>query len=112
LESWPDVAEEELEILAESPFRRIAEQKGERVLMNGFIDRLVLQKNSSGEVIQAIIYDFKTDCLKEAGSLKKQEEHHEPQMAAYRDAVGARYGLKETCVSSQLIFTDLAKQPS
>tara|TARA_B100000959_G_scaffold88553_5_gene93979 strand:+ start:4909 stop:8064 length:3156 start_codon:yes stop_codon:yes gene_type:complete len=112
LESWPDVAEEELEILAESPFRRIAEQKGERVLMNGFIDRLVLQKNSSGEVIQAIIYDFKTDCLKEAGSLKKQEEHHEPQMAAYRDAVGARYGLKESCVSSQLIFTDLAKQPS
>ena len=65
--------------------------------LSGKIDRLMLERAPSGNVIRARVYDFKTDRT-------PAPDRHRPQMEDYRRAVAALYGLPPAQVAGTLLF--------
>ena len=93
---------EELDLAAERPFAHRTENE----VISGVIDRLVLGRAPDGSVAAAEVLDFKTDRV-EAGDpegLEERVEAYRPQLAAYRSAVAAMYGLEERAVRAGLVF--------
>lgn len=82
--------------------RTFALRDGDR-LMNGSIDRLVIQQHQS-QRIGAEVIDFKTDDVHVPGSLAKRVVYYRPQMAAYCAAVARLYDLPLASVSARLVF--------
>jgi ATP-dependent exoDNAse (exonuclease V) beta subunit len=78
---------------------RFLHRDGDR-LMEGAIDRLVLVREG-GRVVAASVVDFKTDTPDRAALYR-------PQLAAYRAAVAAGYGLPPEAVTCTLVFLDTA----
>lgn len=74
-------------------------------LVNGSIDRLVLQHDGQG-VVAAEVIDYKTDTLPpgESAELAAKVEYYRPQLAAYRRAVARLYRLPLERVAAKLIF--------
>jgi ATP-dependent helicase/nuclease subunit A len=75
------------------------------VLLEGVVDRLVLVPGAGGAPAAAVVLDYKTDALApEADALDARARHYRPQMEAYRRAVAASIGLKDSAVECRLIF--------
>ncbi|QDU29985.1 ATP-dependent helicase/nuclease subunit A [Anatilimnocola aggregata] len=94
-----ELASCEFKVLRERTF---ALRDGER-LLNGAIDRLVVQWQGKRR-IGAQVIDYKTDDVSPQGSLAKKTELYRPQMAAYCAAVAKLYDLPLNVVSARLIF--------
>lgn len=75
------------------------------VLMEGFIDRLVLTR-TDGRVTGAAVIDFKTDAVSTAGEVRQRTSHYRPQVDAYRRAVCGMYGLAPEQVEGWLVFLE------
>ena len=84
-----------------APVELLREQAFEAMLdgqwLSGKIDRLMLERAPSGNVIRARVYDFKTDRI-------PTPDRHRPQMEDYRRAVAALYGLPPAQVAGTLLF--------
>ena len=74
-------------------------------IVEGVIDRLVLW-GADGRVEGAEVLDYKTDAIQpgDAEALAARTALYRPQLAAYRDAVAARYGLDRDRVRAKLLF--------
>ena len=74
-------------------------------IVEGIIDRLVLW-GADGRVEGAEVLDFKTDAIEpgDAEALAARTALYRPQMAAYRDAVAALYGLDPDRIRARLLF--------
>ncbi len=72
--------------------------------VTGTIDRVVIERTASGEILRARIYDFKTDRLSEE-SLSAAVKKHHGQMRLYRQAVAALTGLSLPAVEAWVVFT-------
>jgi ATP-dependent exoDNAse (exonuclease V) beta subunit len=75
------------------------------VLMEGFIDRLVLTR-TEGRITSAAVIDFKTDAIAKRAELAQRTGHYRPQLEAYRRAVCAMYGLEPSAVEAWLVFLE------
>jgi ATP-dependent helicase/nuclease subunit A len=75
------------------------------VLVEGFMDRLVLTREA-GRVVSAAVIDFKTDVVSAAADVQQRAAHYRPQIDAYRRAVGGMYGLEERAVQGWLVFLE------
>ncbi|MFM8335426.1 MAG: 3'-5' exonuclease, partial [Opitutaceae bacterium] len=71
---------------------------------SGVIDRLVLRRDESGGVREALIIDFKTDQVETADALR---ERHAGQLAAYLRAVGTALKLPPEKIRTVLVSTRL-----
>ncbi len=71
---------------------------------SGVIDRLVLRRDPSGDVREALIIDFKTDQVPDANALR---ERHAGQLAAYRRAVATALKLPAEKIRTVLVSTRL-----
>jgi ATP-dependent exoDNAse (exonuclease V) beta subunit len=71
---------------------------------SGVIDRLVLRRDQSGDVREALIIDFKTDQVPDANALR---ERHAGQLAAYRRAVATALKLPPEKIRTVLVSTRL-----
>lgn len=71
---------------------------------SGVIDRLVLRRDESGGVREALIIDFKTDNVETADALR---ERHAGQLAAYRRAVATALKLPMEKIRTVLVSTRL-----
>ena len=71
---------------------------------SGVIDRLVLRRDESGGVREALIIDFKTDNVETADALR---ERHAGQLAAYRRAIGTALKLPMEKIRTLLVSTRL-----
>ena len=71
---------------------------------SGVIDRLVIRRDVSGAVREALIVDFKTDQVDTAAALR---ERHAGQLAVYRRAVAAALVLSPGQVRTVLVSTRL-----
>ncbi|MCE2863518.1 MAG: PD-(D/E)XK nuclease family protein, partial [Opitutaceae bacterium] len=71
---------------------------------SGVIDRLVLRREESGAVREALIIDFKTDQVETAEALR---ERHAGQLAAYRRAVATALKLASGKIRTVLVSTRL-----
>jgi ATP-dependent helicase/nuclease subunit A len=98
--SWPHGAEVEREV----PF--IA-RTGD-VMVEGFIDRLVLTREH-GRVVGAAVVDYKTDLVAAPAELQQRAAHYRPQIDAYRRAVGGMYGIDPGAVEGWLVFLEAGR---
>lgn len=75
-------------------------------LMNGFIDRLVLFFDRSGQPVGADIIDYKTDLIDgESGrTIREKASHYRPQLDAYRDSVCQMLKIAPAMVAACLVF--------
>ncbi|HWC89119.1 MAG TPA: 3'-5' exonuclease, partial [Pirellulales bacterium] len=83
----------------------IREKEG---LLSGTIDRLVLLERH-GAVQAADVIDFKTDVLSGPADLENRVKFYQPQLNAYRHAVGRLYRLAPTQVAGRLVFVAKAE---
>lgn len=83
--------------------RRFVRRAGD-VIVEGIIDRLVLW-GADGRIEGAEVLDFKTDAI-DGGEevLAARTALYRPQLAAYRDAVAALYGLDPDRIRVKLLF--------
>jgi ATP-dependent exoDNAse (exonuclease V) beta subunit len=82
------------------------------VLLQGSIDRLVLLYDDSSpkpRVIQADVMDFKSNRVENDETLTGLVAHYAPQLAEYRKAVAAMYGLSNDQITTRLLFTEPGK---
>jgi ATP-dependent exoDNAse (exonuclease V) beta subunit len=77
----------------------------EHKLMTGSIDRLVIVR-SGGKPIAADVIDFKTDEIPpgDKRALAEKVEFYQPQMEAYRGAVGELLGIDAEQIGARLVF--------
>ena len=68
------------------------------VWVSGVFDRVVIQREGSGAVRRATVYDFKTEARPEAA-------RHAGQMRLYRRAAARLLGVPETAVCTELVFS-------
>jgi ATP-dependent helicase/nuclease subunit A len=94
---WPEGATVECEV----PF---ITRTGD-VLMEGFIDRLVLYREQ-GRVTGAAVFDWKTDAVSGAADVRTRTAHYRPQINAYRKAVAGMYALGAEAVDGWLVFLE------
>jgi ATP-dependent helicase/nuclease subunit A len=94
---WPAASSVEREV----PFLT---REGD-MLIEGFIDRLVLTR-TNGLVSAAAVIDFKTDAVASTQDVARRTSHYQPQIDAYRRAVAAMYGLAPTDVQGWLVFLE------
>ena len=77
------------------------------ILWNGRFDRVVIARNSSGEITRAEIIDFKSDVVKTQETLAEKEQFYQPQLDSYA-AILAHALRQQTCkpvISTRLVFT-------
>ncbi|HEY8375009.1 MAG TPA: PD-(D/E)XK nuclease family protein, partial [Nannocystis sp.] len=84
--------------------RRFVYRAGDAIV-EGIIDRLVLW-GRDGRVEGAEVVDYKTDAIQpgDATALAARTALYRPQLAAYRDAVAALYGLDPDRIRAKLLF--------
>jgi ATP-dependent helicase/nuclease subunit A len=75
------------------------------ILIEGIIDRLVIDRSEDG-VSAARIIDYKTDDVSDDAALARRFDHYVPQLQAYRRAVAGMYRLPPHAVSAHLVFLE------
>jgi ATP-dependent helicase/nuclease subunit A len=98
--SWPQGSEVEREV----PFIARAGD----VIVEGFIDRLVLTRER-GRVVSAAVIDYKTDVVTTAAEVQQRAAHYRPQIDAYRRAVSGMYGIDAGAVEGWLVFLEAGR---
>ena len=99
--------DESLDLWRERAFAtRMVGPGGEPVLMSGRFDRVVVVRGPDGRARRAVLVDFKTDAVGPGAGLSARAEHYQPQVRAYRAALGAALGLDVSRVRAQLLFTE------
>ena len=73
--------------------------------MSGTFDRVVLTRGVGGEVVSAVILDYKTNRVADAAAVVRTAEHYAGQMGAYRRALSAMLGLPAGRIRAVLLFT-------
>ncbi len=71
-------------------------------IVRGQIDRVVVVR-AGGKVIAAEVIDYKSDSV-DMKSLAEKRRYYEPQIAAYRKAIGQMLGMAEGAVGAKLVF--------
>jgi ATP-dependent exoDNAse (exonuclease V) beta subunit len=74
-----------------------------KALLRGCFDRVSVYRDDSGRATRAVLVDFKTDHVGEAGTVPLVS-HYQPQIQAYRRAIGKLLGLDASKVIARLWF--------
>lgn len=74
-----------------------------KALLRGCFDRVSVFRDGSGKATRAVLVDFKTDSVGEAGT-GPLVAHYQPQIQAYRRAIGKLLHLDDTAVAAKLWF--------
>jgi len=99
---WSDVAE--LEVWREKSFAVVWERDGEREVLTGTFDRVVVARDGKGKAVGAEVVDFKTDHLDGEKEKKERAEYYRPQLEAYAEAVSKLTGLSREKVSTRIAW--------
>jgi ATP-dependent helicase/nuclease subunit A len=73
--------------------------------VTGVFDRVVVSRDSSGRVLRAAVFDFKTDRVTGEAEIAAAVVRYAGQLKLYRAAVGRLTGLDTADVSCELVFT-------
>ncbi len=87
------------EIWRERAFDLVLDQ----TLLSGIFDRVVVQRNSSGQATHALLLDFKTEIPTPSAAAAAQA--HRPQLHTYRQALSHLLALPETQIRTLILFT-------
>jgi ATP-dependent helicase/nuclease subunit A len=73
--------------------------------VSGVFDRVVIEHDATGRVVQATVFDFKTDRVDTDAQLASAVERHRGQLSLYRRVVATLVGLSPAMIASELVFT-------
>jgi ATP-dependent helicase/nuclease subunit A len=73
--------------------------------ISGAFDRVVLEKDSTGRIIQAWLFDFKTSVVRDREHAEIVANQYYEQINVYRKVVGALTGLASDSISAEIVFT-------
>ena len=99
---WSDVVN--LEVWREKSFAVVWEREGEREVLTGTFDRVVVGRDGKGKAVGAEVVDFKTDRLDGDKDKKERAEYYRPQLEAYAEAVSKLTGLSREKVSTRIAW--------
>ncbi|TDU63109.1 ATP-dependent helicase/nuclease subunit A [Prosthecobacter fusiformis] len=77
--------------------------------ISGTFDRVILDRDASGQCTSAWIVDFKTDVVSDDASLQEKLAGYAPQIALYRNAISRLSAVPESAVRCSLLFTRLQR---
>lgn len=77
--------------------------------ISGTFDRVILDRDESGQYLAAWVVDFKTDNVPDETALQEKLAGYHPQIALYRQAVSRLTGLPESKVRCSLLFIRLRR---
>ena len=72
--------------------------------INGSFDRVVIEKDRDGNVIQAIIMDYKTDQAKNETELKEKSQIYSHQLAVYAEVLHSILKIDKSKIKCKLLF--------
>ena len=87
----------------------LPDEEGREHLWTGLIDRVVVERDASGNAISAEVIDFKSDRVA-GGELEESVAYYRPQLAGYRRVVARITGLDEDAVRMSLLFLHPGKR--
>jgi superfamily I DNA/RNA helicase len=99
---WSGVAN--LEVWREKSFAVVWEREGEREVLTGTFDRVVVGRDGKGKAIGAEVVDFKTDRLEGEKEKMERAEYYRPQLEAYAEAVSKLTGLDREKVTTRIAW--------
>jgi ATP-dependent exoDNAse (exonuclease V) beta subunit len=99
---WSGVAK--LEVWRERSFAVVWEREGEREVLTGTFDRVVVGRDGKGKVVGAEVVDFKTDRLDGEKDRTERAEYYRPQLEAYAEAVSKLTGLSREKVTTRIAW--------
>jgi ATP-dependent exoDNAse (exonuclease V) beta subunit len=99
---WSDVVN--LEVWREKSFAVVWEREGEREVLTGTFDRVVVGRDGKGKAVGAEVVDFKTDRLDGDKEKKERAEYYRPQLEAYAEAVSKLTGLSREKVTTRIAW--------
>ncbi|CAN5912365.1 hypothetical protein BH11VER1_BH11VER1_18480 [soil metagenome] len=77
--------------------------------VSGIFDRVMVERDATGQAISAVILDFKTDAVSDDGAIQARAKGYTPQIKLYVEAVCRLTGLSASKVRTGLIFTARAQ---
>lgn len=86
-------------------------ERGFEIVLNnqwvtGVFDRVIIQRDPDGNVLNATVLDFKSDELTDDSDLQVIADRYRPQMELYRIALAQILRLDQGKISLQLLFTE------
>ncbi len=79
----------------------------DKILWNGRYDRVVIARNSAGDITHAEIIDFKSDVVKSPAALAEKERFYQPQLDSYAEILA--HALRQQTIApailTSLVFT-------
>lgn len=77
--------------------------------VSGIFDRVMVERDATGEAMGAVVFDFKTDAVSDEASMQTRARGYAPQIRHYVQAVCRLTGLPPSKVRTGLIFTARAQ---
>jgi len=99
---WSGVTK--LEVWREKSFAVVWKREGEREVLTGTFDRVVVGRDGKGKAVGAEVVDFKTDRLDGDKDKKERAEYYRPQLEAYAEAVSKLTGLGREKVTTRIAW--------
>lgn len=96
-------------VWTEAPFDQVMEIDGERRILSGRFDRLVVERDAAGRALCATVVDFKSDRVENERQLRERAAGHAAQMRDYARVAVRLLGLPLAHVRCLLLFTRLGR---
>ena len=93
------------EVWREASFNLVLESEGERYLVSGRFDRLVVERDGAGKPVHATVFDFKSNRVEKEADLSEAADGYASQMADYACAAARLLSLPVGQVTTVLLFT-------
>ncbi len=93
------------EVWREAPFDLVLETEGERQLISGRFDRLVVERDAANRPLRATVFDFKSNRVDTKSALREAAEGYARQMADYARAAARLLNLQSAQVDIVMLFT-------
>jgi len=97
------------EVWIEAPFNLLVNIDGQKQLMSGRFDRLVIERDAAGRPVHATIIDFKSNRIATEQQIQETARGYTGQMCDYARAAAQLLGLSPEHVTPTLLFTRLGR---
>ncbi|HNX35258.1 MAG TPA: UvrD-helicase domain-containing protein [Kiritimatiellia bacterium] len=97
------------EVWREAPFELALNVEGEKQLMSGRFDRLVVERDVSGHPVRATIIDFKSNRITSEKELQEAADGYSAQMTYYATAAARLLAISAAQITTVLLFTRSGK---
>lgn len=78
--------------------------------ITGVFDRVMIERDTTGRVLRATVFDFKTDRVEGEAGINAAVARHTAQLQLYRRVVAILVGVPPETVSAEIVFTHIQRR--